>query len=145
MELQGNTVEERYQWLHSLLLEGTYTVNFTKVDGTTRSMPCTLQSQYIKDINTSKATRVKNQETISVWALDVDAWRSFKVMNIVSIEPYTNTTWVIALEEDPETGDLIMPLPPELLKSQGWNIGDTLIWTFDEASETAQLTKDVNV
>ena len=38
------------------------------------------------------------------------------------------THWTITLEEDPETGDLIMPLPPDLLNQVGWDFGDTLIW-----------------
>ena len=38
------------------------------------------------------------------------------------------THWTIKLEEDPETGDLIMPLPTDLLNQVGWDFGDTLIW-----------------
>ena len=37
-------------------------------------------------------------------------------------------TWTITVEEDPETGDLILPLPEELLKLQGWVNGDELEW-----------------
>lgn len=40
--------------------------------------------------------------------------------------------WTITLEEDPETGDLIMPFPPDLLAQVGWDFGDTLIWDTDE-------------
>ena len=37
--------------------------------------------------------------------------------------------WTIKLEEDPEhPGDLMMPLPPELLNQMGWDFGDTLVW-----------------
>jgi len=36
--------------------------------------------------------------------------------------------WTITLEEDPETGDLIMPFTPDMLRQVGWDIGDTLIW-----------------
>lgn len=36
--------------------------------------------------------------------------------------------WTIKLEQDPETGDLIMPLTDEMLHQVGWGIGDTLIW-----------------
>jgi hypothetical protein len=36
--------------------------------------------------------------------------------------------WVVKLEEDPATGDLIMPLPTDLLNQVGWDFGDTLIW-----------------
>jgi len=38
------------------------------------------------------------------------------------------TSWTVTLEEDPETGELIMPLPPDLLNQVGWDFGDTLIW-----------------
>ena len=38
------------------------------------------------------------------------------------------THWTITLETDPETGDLIMPLPTDLLNQVGWDFGDTLIW-----------------
>lgn len=30
------------------------------------------------------------------------------------------------LEEDPETGDLILPLPPEMFDQYGWKEGDIL-------------------
>jgi hypothetical protein len=36
--------------------------------------------------------------------------------------------WTVTLEEDPETKDLIMPIPPDLLNQMGWDFGDTLIW-----------------
>ena len=56
------------------------------------------------------------------------------------VEP-KQTTWIVELEEDPETGDLIMPLPVELMESLGWNIGDTLVWDTDEQDKTVKLTK----
>jgi hypothetical protein len=58
-----------------------------------------------------------------------------------NFECKSETKWIISLEEDPETGDLVMPLPEELLKSQGWNIGDTLVWDFDDVTGTASLSK----
>jgi hypothetical protein len=36
--------------------------------------------------------------------------------------------WTVVLEEDPDTGDLIMPIPQEVLDLQGWGEGDTLEW-----------------
>lgn len=36
--------------------------------------------------------------------------------------------WTIKLEEDAETGDLIMPFTPDMLSQVGWDIGDTLLW-----------------
>ena len=38
------------------------------------------------------------------------------------------THWTIKLETDPETGDLIMPLSPDMLSQMGWDTGDTLLW-----------------
>jgi hypothetical protein len=35
--------------------------------------------------------------------------------------------FTVTLEED-ENGDLIMPIPTELLAQMGWDEGDTLIW-----------------
>jgi hypothetical protein len=37
-------------------------------------------------------------------------------------------TWEITVETDPETGELILPLPPELIELQGWKDGDELEW-----------------
>lgn len=38
------------------------------------------------------------------------------------------TRWLVNVEEDPETGDLVLPLPEDMLIEAGWQIGDTLIW-----------------
>jgi hypothetical protein len=38
-------------------------------------------------------------------------------------------SWTITLEEDTESGDLILPFPPDLLLEAGWVEGDTLEWT----------------
>jgi hypothetical protein len=40
-----------------------------------------------------------------------------------------SSKWIITLEEDPETGDLILPFTPEILEEAGWKEGDTLKWT----------------
>ena len=34
----------------------------------------------------------------------------------------------VITQEDPDTGDLILPLPKELLDKMGWKIGDELEW-----------------
>jgi hypothetical protein len=53
----------------------------------------------------------------------------------------TPTRWTITVEEDPETGDLILPLPQDLLEIQGWKEGDTLTWN-DEGNGAWSLTKE---
>jgi hypothetical protein len=39
-----------------------------------------------------------------------------------------SNSWTVILEEDPETSDLIMPIPQEILELQEWSEGDTLEW-----------------
>jgi hypothetical protein len=49
-------------------------------------------------------------------------------------------SWVATLQEDPETGDLILPLPDDLMKSQGFSIGDILKWK-DNKDGSFSITK----
>ena len=37
-------------------------------------------------------------------------------------------SWILTVEEDPETGDLILQLPEDFLAQTGWKTGDTLDW-----------------
>jgi bifunctional DNA-binding transcriptional regulator/antitoxin component of YhaV-PrlF toxin-antitoxin module len=42
------------------------------------------------------------------------------------------THWTVTVEEaDDGSGDLVLPLPQELLDLQGWKEGDTLEWEKD--------------
>ena len=50
------------------------------------------------------------------------------------------TKWTVTIEEDPDTGDLILPLPDEVLKLQGWVEGDTLVWK-DQGNGSWSLEK----
>jgi hypothetical protein len=50
-------------------------------------------------------------------------------------------TWIVELQEDPETGDFFMDIPLEVLESQGWELGDTLSWNYTETGDT-KLTKN---
>ena len=54
----------------------------------------------------------------------------------------TEKTWIVELEEDPETGDLVMPLPMAMLEELGWVIGDTLTWDQDKETGNWSLTKN---
>jgi len=52
--------------------------------------------------------------------------------------------WTITLEEaDDGSGDLVMPLPQDLLVGAGWQEGDTLNWT-DLGNGAWSLTKQVH-
>jgi hypothetical protein len=51
--------------------------------------------------------------------------------------------WTVELEEDPVTGDLILPLNDEMLEATGWQLGDTLVWELSTNGDgpCAILTK----
>jgi len=51
-----------------------------------------------------------------------------------------SNSWTVILEEDPETSDLIMPIPQEVLELQEWSEGDTLEW-IDLNNGSWQLKK----
>lgn len=50
---------------------------------------------------------------------------------------------IVKLEEDPETGDLILPLPDAVINQMGWDMGDTLLWEVTE-DNTIVLSKKEN-
>jgi hypothetical protein len=38
----------------------------------------------------------------------------------------------VITQEDPETGDLLIPMPPQLLAEMGWKEGDELDFQIDD-------------
>ena len=52
-------------------------------------------------------------------------------------------TWSVVLDEDLETGELLLPLPDELIASLGWKEGDNLVWDV-RTDGTISLTKKVD-
>lgn len=80
------TVDQRNAWLRDALKQD-LNITFTKVDGTERTMPCTLRSEAIpaQPVVENKKPKVHKPETLSVWVLDKNEWRSFRVMNVISI------------------------------------------------------------
>ena len=53
------------------------------------------------------------------------------------------THWTVNTEEDPDTGDLLLTLPDDLMLQAGWSIGDVVEWT-DLKNGSWQLTKKEN-
>lgn len=42
-----------------------------------------------------------------------------------------NTTYEVITQEDPETGDLILPIPQPILDALGWKEGDNIDFDID--------------
>jgi hypothetical protein len=66
-------------------------VTFTKVDGTVRAMPCTLNEGLIPPApaaDLTKPLRVKkhNPAVMSVFCTDKQEWRSFRLENVISFK-----------------------------------------------------------
>jgi hypothetical protein len=76
--------------LQRLLTENICTVNFTKVNGESRTMPCTLRKDVlpiVEPVLESKAKKERKtpETSISVWCTDKNCWRSFRLDSIHSI------------------------------------------------------------
>lgn len=50
---------------------------------------------------------------------------------------------IVTIEEDPETGELFLPLPEEILNILGVKIGDTLVWEIEEDGTTSIKKKEL--
>lgn len=50
-------------------------------------------------------------------------------------------SWAVALEEDPETGELVMPIPDEVIAKLGWVEGDSLDWQVDKKTGKIVVSK----
>jgi len=63
-------------------------VKFTKVNGEVREMPCTLREDIVPKYERKtpmKDATGKNQNVLSVWCLDKNEWRSFRVDNVLEL------------------------------------------------------------
>ena len=84
---------EREQ-LTDMLRTGVCEVTFTKIDGSVRVMPCTLDPAVVPPAPAPKVLaegevakpRKSNPDNISAWCTDKQEWRSFKVANVTSVQ-----------------------------------------------------------
>jgi len=79
-----------YNQLNEVLHHNVCLVTFVKVDGSTRKMRCTLKSNYLPenydDRDGSLLTEGDGvQERLSVFDLDLDQWRSFRVSSVKDV------------------------------------------------------------
>jgi hypothetical protein len=51
--------------------------------------------------------------------------------------------WTITVEEDPETGELVLPFSDEMLVEVAWSIGDTLEWTDNKDGSWTLKKKEI--
>ena len=71
-----------------VLKQGIHEVTFTKVDGTVRTMPCTLDPEILPTMEITEEKRVPrklNPDTLRVFVTDINEWRSFRIENITQV------------------------------------------------------------
>lgn len=80
-------MEFNREQLVEMLKQGVIRVTFEKVDGTTRVMDCTLQSEYLPEDFRNKAPMLTEERgnTLAVWDTGVSQWRSFRIASVKSV------------------------------------------------------------
>jgi hypothetical protein len=68
------------------LLAGPTTIVFTKVDGTKRTMKCTLSEALLPLRTLTESDRKVNDSIQTVFDIESNQWRSFKWDNFISFE-----------------------------------------------------------
>lgn len=71
------------------LSQGIHSVTFTKVDGTERTMPCTLDPTILPQVEIKEekvVPRKLNIDTLRVFVTDIKEWRSFRIENLKEIK-----------------------------------------------------------
>lgn len=52
-------------------------------------------------------------------------------------------SWTIKLETDPETGELLIPFPDDLMEQMAWQINDVLVWQDNKDGSWTIKKKEV--
>lgn len=50
-------------------------------------------------------------------------------------------SWTVTIEEDPETGELLLPFNEEILSDLGWKEGDILDWVDNKDGSWSLVKK----
>jgi hypothetical protein len=79
--------DSRNREIRMMLGNGVCEVTFTKLNGELRTMPCTLDSSLLPPVALREhhSTKIYKPETLSVWCVDKQEWRAFRVANVKKI------------------------------------------------------------
>lgn len=72
-----------WEQIKEQMRSGVVWVTFKKVDGTLRTMECTL-AEYL--LPPTSGSRTHNDEVVVVYDIAVEAWRSFRKDSVISVE-----------------------------------------------------------
>ena len=72
--------------IKNMLTTDIVNVKFKKIDGSERLMKCTLLEGIVKEYEKKlEKTRKVSEDTITVWDVENDGWRSFRYDSIIEI------------------------------------------------------------
>lgn len=73
--------------INDLARSNIISVTFTKKNGETRTMKCSLKDEYIGgEVKESTSVRKPNDDVLPVWDLDINEWRSFRIDSVKGVE-----------------------------------------------------------
>lgn len=84
-EVTGLDLDDRRREIKHLLVGHDCEITFTKVNGEIRTMPCTLREAALPPMSVTESKKKQNDAVMSVWCLDKNMWRSFKIANVTEI------------------------------------------------------------
>lgn len=82
---------DKYE-LKEVIQNNVVTVTFEKVDGTERTLKCTLIPEYLPNtVDNNKqllteSVRKENPGNLSVWDIESNSWRSFRYDSVKSVQ-----------------------------------------------------------
>jgi hypothetical protein len=76
------------QELKEVFSKNIVNLSFKKVDGSERTMKCTLDPMFIprQDKQTSSKKKIENENVLPVWNIDEQGFRSFRVDSLISYD-----------------------------------------------------------
>ena len=86
---------QKYE-LKEVLQNEVMSIIFTKIDGSERTMNCTLVSEYLpqktvvegQQLLTESLPRAESPDTLAVWDVDAKGWRSFRLDSIKAVNTH---------------------------------------------------------
>jgi hypothetical protein len=75
-------------WVRGLLHTNVVNVTFMKVDGTERTLKCTLNPELLPAVPVTETKKERKQSTtsIAVFEVDLKEWRSFRVADVKRVD-----------------------------------------------------------
>lgn len=87
MQTVDYTNPENQESLKEMLRANVLFVEFTKVNGETRKMECTLKPELLPHSEATKTSRPAPTSSLSVFDTNQNAWRSFRWDSVISVTP----------------------------------------------------------